>query len=88
MVRVSVSPGATRLPAGQLIFTVERTDDDRAASSGYRLNPHGRYSHTEPYVRGVLAGAGLTVRTLGTVHLRLQGGVPVVGMVVVAGSSG
>jgi predicted TPR repeat methyltransferase len=68
--------------AGHLIFTVERADP--APADGYQLNPHGRYSHGEDYVRRALEGAGLAVRSLAPVHLRLQGGVPVAGMLVVA----
>jgi predicted TPR repeat methyltransferase len=75
---------ASLRPGGHLIFTVERTDGQSAAPSGYHLNPHGRYSHTEPYVRRALTNAQFTELALGAVHLRLQGGVPVLGMLVVA----
>ena len=70
-------------PAGHLLFTVERAED--AEATGFRLNPHGRYSHTEDYLRRTLSEAGLVVRSLTTVHLRLQSGLPVAGMLVVAG---
>ena len=69
-------------PGGHLIFTVERADDE--PGSGYRLNPHGRYSHSEAYVRRALADAALTPVALTRVHLRLQARVPVEGLLVVA----
>ena len=71
-------------PAGHLIFTVERADEETPPSVGHRLNPHGRYGHTEDYLRRALLEAGLASPSLTTVHLRLQGGVPVTGMLVVA----
>ena len=73
--------GALR-PAGHLIFTVERADD--APESGYRLSPHGRYTHAEAYVRATLAEAGLATVAVTRVHLRLQGGAPVEELLVVA----
>jgi Predicted methyltransferase (contains TPR repeat) len=44
-------------PGGALIFTIERAEPSEAPT-GYRLNPHGRYSHTHDYVVGVLGEAG------------------------------
>ncbi|MBN2576166.1 MAG: tetratricopeptide repeat protein [Deltaproteobacteria bacterium] len=52
----AASAGALR-PGGALIFTLERAEPGEA-EAGYRLNPHGRYSHTRDYVARVLAGAG------------------------------
>ena len=48
--------GALR-PGGAFVFTAERSEPD-GAPSGYRIHPHGRYSHTERYLRTVLASAG------------------------------
>jgi len=70
--------------AGHLIFTVERANDEPVPPFGYRLNPHGRYSHTEDYLRRTLSDSGLTLQSLSAVHLRLQSGVPVMGMLVIA----
>src|SRR5438093_689839 len=37
-------------PGGHLVFTLERASEAEAPQ-GFRINPHGRYSHTEAYVR-------------------------------------
>jgi predicted TPR repeat methyltransferase len=68
---------------GHLVFTLERADD-ADAPLGYRINPHGRYSHTEAYVRRVLAGARLAARRIDRVHLRLELKKPVEGLLIVA----
>jgi predicted TPR repeat methyltransferase len=70
-------------PSGHAVFTVERADEG-AAPLGFRLNPHGRYSHTEAYLRAVLGGAGLTILSIEASELRLEAGDPVQGFVVVA----
>jgi predicted TPR repeat methyltransferase len=70
---------------GRLIFTVERLDPTRDSASGrpsYRLEPHGRYSHSEGYVRAVLEGAGFGEIAIETAILRLERGVEVTGLVV------
>ena len=68
---------------GHLVFTLERAEDGEAPL-GYRINPHGRYSHTEGYVRRVLAGARLEARRVTPVHLRLELKKAVEGLLVVA----
>jgi predicted TPR repeat methyltransferase len=68
---------------GRATFTVEKADPS-AAPDGYRLNPHGRYGHTESYLRHVLEQAGLEVATLQQVVLRMERHEPVAGYVVVA----
>lgn len=67
---------------GHLVFTVEMSEP-AAAPSGYRLHPHGRYSHSEAYLRGVLTEAGLNVRIVRSAQLRIER-TPVQGLVVVA----
>jgi predicted TPR repeat methyltransferase len=44
-------------PAGALVFTVEAAAPEQAPA-GYRINPHGRYSHTQDYLLRVLGVAG------------------------------
>jgi predicted TPR repeat methyltransferase len=65
---------------GRLLFTVERAGR-AGASPGYALEPHGRYSHDEAYLRRVLAAAGFTV-TVTAAELRVESGIPVAGLLV------
>jgi predicted TPR repeat methyltransferase len=67
---------------GVLLFTVEEVEDARAPDVGYRLNPHGRYSHSEAYVRAALAAAGFAVLGITQAVLRMESGCPVAGLVV------
>lgn len=70
---------------GRLIFTVERLDPSRDSASGkpsYRLEPHGRYSHSEGYVQAVLEGAGFGAISIETGVLRWERGVEVTGLIV------
>ncbi|TCO78098.1 putative TPR repeat methyltransferase [Plasticicumulans lactativorans] len=73
--------GALR-PAGWFGFTVERADGEVAG--GYRINPHGRYSHAADYVRAALLDAGFEAPQLTPAVLRLEIGEPVQGWVVLA----
>lgn len=84
-----VMAGAARAlrEAGHLVFTVERLNassegPDNAA--GFFLNPHGRYSHTESYLRCSIAAAGFEMVSLRSDTLRLENSVPVEGFVVAA----
>jgi predicted TPR repeat methyltransferase len=69
-------------PEGVFAFTLERLDqpEDR----DFYLNPHGRYSHRESYVRQVLQDAGLTICDFRYDPLRLEMGQPVAGFIVTA----
>jgi predicted TPR repeat methyltransferase len=67
---------------GHFIFTVERTEELPAA--GYKINYHGRYSHTEDYLRRGLEAAGLVPSRIERQMLRYEAGVPVDGFLVVA----
>ena len=73
--------GALR-PGGHLVFTVERTP--AGEESAYRLNPHGRYSHGDAYVRRALATAGLVLVTMDRANLRIENKSAVDGLVVTA----
>ncbi len=70
--------GALRRP-GLLAFTVEHQLD--RADAGFRLEMHGRYSHSDEYVHAVLEEAGLSAHTQRAV-LRNEAGEPVAGLVV------
>jgi predicted TPR repeat methyltransferase len=67
-------------PGGRVAFTVEH----EPGTEGFRLHAHGRYSHSEAYVREVLGAGGLAVRSLERAVLRKERGAPVEGLVVVA----
>jgi predicted TPR repeat methyltransferase len=67
-------------PEGRLVFTVEASAG--AGAAGFQLNPHGRYSHREAYLREVLAGAGFADLALQPAHLRTEAAKPVHGWVV------
>ena len=65
---------------GLLAFTVERLESEEL----YRILPHGRYGHSEGYVRAALAEAGFRDMSLDQVVLRRERGEDVVGLLVVA----
>lgn len=73
--------GALR-PGGRLAFTVERLPDESAP--GWLLMPHGRYAHTEGYVRAALESAGFAGPGIAHGVLRKERGEDVAGLVVVA----
>jgi predicted TPR repeat methyltransferase len=68
---------------GILAFTVESLTEDRPGV-GFRLEPHGRYSHAEWYVRDVLRAAGFGDVLIGSETLRSESGREVTGHVVTA----
>jgi predicted TPR repeat methyltransferase len=70
-------------PGGVLAFSLEDAGDQ---SSGWQLNPPGRYSHSRSYVEGALGKAGLTVHSFSSVVLRTEGKQPVAGYLVLARS--
>ena len=62
--------GALR-PRGALIFTLERAQAGEA-KAGYRLGPHGRYSHTRDYVASVLGQAGFVDTVISEISSRKE----------------
>ena len=70
-------------PGGHVAFTLEQATPDQN-NSGFQLNTHGRYSHTENYARHVLKETGLGIRSSGHAILRMENNVPVHGLVVLA----
>jgi predicted TPR repeat methyltransferase len=71
-------------PRGRLIFTLEHTINEQDAPAGYRIQPHGRYTHTQPYARKALAEAGFEAVEIVEVHLRREGRSYVDGLLVSA----
>ncbi len=69
-------------PEGVLIFTLESLAAEVA--TGCKLEPHGRYSHSETYVRHALQAAGFEVETLTRETLREERTQRVSGHLVVA----
>jgi predicted TPR repeat methyltransferase len=67
-------------PSGLLVFTLEHAVGGQA-DLDYRLEFHGRYSHTPAYVERLLAAAGLKSE-IAYADLRLESGAPVAGLVI------
>jgi predicted TPR repeat methyltransferase len=75
--------GALR-PGGTLIFSVELASPELAGELGHHLDAHGRYQHTEVYLRRCLEAAGLRVCAVDPGVLRTEAGAAVEGVVVTA----
>jgi predicted TPR repeat methyltransferase len=67
-------------PNGFFIFTLEHAVTARS-DVDYRLEWHGRYSHTSAYVERLIARAGLQA-AITQAELRTESGAPVAGLVV------
>jgi predicted TPR repeat methyltransferase len=82
---VPVIAGVARVlaPNGLLAFTVETHSGD-----GVKLLPTLRFAYPEAYLREILASAGLTLLRLVNAAVRTEKGVPVNGLVLVAGLPG
>jgi predicted TPR repeat methyltransferase len=70
-------------PEAWFIFTLEKHQESDS-DQDFRLNLHGRYSHTEAYARKVLSDAGFRVHGIDNAILRKEGENLVEGMVVTA----
>ncbi len=70
-------------PSGWFIFTLEKLDDNPSGKN-FQLNLHGRYSHTELYVRNVLSNAGFAIKLIENAVLRNERKEQVAGLVVTA----
>jgi len=75
---IAAAAGALRA-GGLFVFTLEHGTGE--SGPGYRLETHGRYTHTRPYVERLLASSGLEP-VIERAELRLETGVPVVGLVI------
>ncbi len=71
-------------PKGWFIFTLEKLDESEATETGFRLNLHGRYSHTESYTCQTLTEAGFNIHNIEIAVLRKEGSDLVAGLVVTA----
>ena len=78
--------GALR-DAGILLFTLEAASDEEAPA-GFKLNPHGRYSHSSGYACRTLAACGFAHVAIERAVLRMEAGSPVAGWVVTARKPG
>jgi len=71
-------------PGGRFVFTLERMEKPPDDSVGYRLNRHGRYTHSPAYVNGCVSKCGLRLLGSKSVDLREQAGRSVGGLLVTA----
>ena len=76
---VIAAAAAALRPGGLLIFTLEHAADPGAPD--FRLETHGRYTHSRSYVERLLAADGFEI-DVGTAELRMESGAPVAGLVV------
>jgi predicted TPR repeat methyltransferase len=67
---------------GLLVFTVESAEASAATTAGFRIHPHGRYSHTGAHVAAAIAASGIDLLQMEGQILRLEGGTPVNGLVI------
>ena len=74
---------------GLLIFSVEHADGGGSGSGErpYRLETHGRYSHSEGYIRSALPAAGFSGVSIERGVLRRERGSDVRGLIVLAGAA-
>jgi hypothetical protein len=70
-------------PNGMLVFSVERLPW-KNDPKGYRLHPHGRYSHSQSYVDSTMLDAGFDNAEFKDVTLRMEIGEKVAGFIVSA----
>ena len=79
----AVAAAGDRLRSGGcLVFTVERHGED-VSKEAYRLQHHGRYSHSDGYLSETVAAAGLELARLEHIIPRTESGEPVSGALVV-----
>ena len=83
----AMSAAASALKTGGVLaFTVEA--EPIGSSEKFRLHQSGRYSHSSDYVRECLEAAGFAVLLIEGVVLRKEGGLDVLGYVVLAKGNG
>jgi len=79
---ITATAGALH-PGGMLVYSVERIPWKNDAK-GYRLHPHGRYSHSKSYLVSLMSAAGFTEAEFEDVTLRMEIGEKVTGLIVSA----
>ena len=67
---------------GRLAFSVEKFGPDDA--TGFRIQPSGRYRHTEDYLRRQLGRAGFEIQLMADTVARYEYGHPTPGLLVIA----
>ncbi len=67
---------ASLKPGGSFFLTLERMEAPEPGAT-FRLEPHGRYSQTEEYVREVMLAAGFRIHGHDNRFVRSEGGQPV-----------
>lgn len=80
---VATAAAQALTPNGLFVFTVERSTEPDAPQ-GFRIHPHGRYSHTYGYLLAVLSGSGFAGTAAREVTLRKEAGKWVDGWLVTA----
>jgi len=68
------------LSRGHVIFTVEKCHEEK----DFKLNVHGRYSHSQRYLEDLLNELGFNICSIKDVILRKEAGSPVSGFLVTA----
>ena len=74
---------AARLaPGGRFVFSTEHLPADGDAPPAWRLGRLGRYAHGDAHVAAAAAAAGLVAVSVRAEPVRLEGGMPVPGLIV------
>lgn len=72
--------GASMSPGALFAFSVEAHDGE----GNYELRPSRRFAHSEAYLRALLATNGFGIAALSRAAIRMDRGVPIDGLIVVA----
>lgn len=81
--RVFAAAASALRSDGLFVFTIENLLD-ASSEENYRLNDHGRYSHTQGYIEETLTTVGLPIREISSEVIRTESQVPVAGLSVTA----
>lgn len=67
---------------GHFVFTLESSEEN--TQEGYKLNPHGRFSHSQDYIRRTIESSDLSLVEISPVVLRSEIHQPVKGFLITA----